>query len=229
MTPADRARPDSPAPGRPVAFARISRPRGPARLPLWMRAVIVLCCLIEAAALAGPLLGLGATRSAGVLLGGFWAPLMGSGARGIYPGQGIAMFATYGFLHAGLLHLAMNMISLAAVGRELGAMIGSGRMALTYALSQVGAALVFGWMEPGAGPMVGASGAVFGLAGALVAHAGVTLRRRHRSMTPLVRAVALILGLNVALTLLMPSIAWQAHLGGGATGAILGLLFAARR
>ena len=67
---------------------------------------------------------------------------------------------------------------------------------------------------------------VFGLAGALVGYAAITLRRRHRPMSPLVRAVALILGLNVALTLLMPSIAWQAHLGGGVAGLVLGLIFA---
>jgi rhomboid protease GluP len=30
----------------------------------------------------------------------------------------------------------------------------------------------------------------------------------------------------VALTLLMPSIAWQAHLGGGVAGLVLGLIFA---
>lgn len=212
---------------RPVAIPRVAAARRPepAALPLWLRAVIVVCCLIEAFCLAAPLLGLGSARTASVMLGGFWAPLVGEGV-GLYPGQGIAMFLTYGLLHSGLLHLAMNMISLAAVGRELVRMIGSARMALTYLLSQIAAGLVFAWMEPGAGPMVGASGAVFGLAGALVGYAAITLRRRHRPMTPLVRAVALILGLNVALTLLMPSIAWQAHLGGGVAGLVLGVVFA---
>lgn len=214
---------------RPAAFPRVSaRKLGPMRLPLWVRAVIVVCCLIEALTYAGPLLGVGAARTASVMLGGFWSPLMG-GATGLYPGQGAVMFLTYGLLHGGLLHLAMNMISLAAVARELVRMIGSGRMALTYLASQIGAGVVFAWMQPQAGPMVGASGAVFGLAGALVGHAAITLRRRHRSTAPLIRAVALILGLNVALTLLMPSIAWEAHLGGGITGLILGVVFALTR
>lgn len=218
-------------PGRPVPFPQVA-PAGripadgrPAALPFWLRAVIVLCCLIEALTWAGPLLGLGSARVAAVMLGGFWPPLMVGGA-GLYPGQGVAMFLTYGLLHGGVLHLAMNMISLAAVGRELVRMIGSGRMALTYLVSQIVAAAVFAWMEPGAGPMVGASGAVFGLAGALVGHAAISLRRRHRSMAPLIRATALILGLNVVLTLLMPAIAWQAHLGGGLAGLALGVIFA---
>lgn len=212
---------------RPVAIPRVAAARRPepAALPLWLRTVIIACCMIEAFCFAAPMLGLGSARTASVMLGGFWAPLVGDGV-GLYPGQGVAMFLTYGLLHSGPLHLAMNMISLATVGRELVRMIGSARMALTYLLSQIAAGMVFAWMEPDAGPMVGASGAVFGLAGALVGYAAITLRRRHRPMSPLVRAVALILGLNVALTLLMPSIAWQAHLGGGVAGLVLGLIFA---
>ncbi|ODT58784.1 MULTISPECIES: rhomboid family intramembrane serine protease [Paracoccus] len=213
-------------PGRPVAFPQVARAdRGPAPLPLWLRGMVVACCLIEALTWAGPMLGLGSARVAGVMLGGFWPPLM-TGAAGLYPGQGVAMFLTYGLLHGGVLHLAMNMISLAAVGRELVRMIGSGRMALTYLVSQIVAGAVFAWMEPTAGPMVGASGAVFGLAGALVGHAAINLHRRHRSMAPLIRATALILGLNIVLTLLMPAIAWQAHLGGGLAGLVLGIAFA---
>ncbi|TJZ92308.1 rhomboid family intramembrane serine protease [Paracoccus gahaiensis] len=231
-------------PDRPVAIPAVPRPKdrpgrapapettstyrlgqGPLRLPLWLRAVILACCLVEGLLLAAPLLGLGSARAVSLMLGGFWSPLLGGGT-GLYPGQGAVMFLTYGLLHAGLLHLAMNMISLAAVGRELTRMIGAGRMALIYLASQIGAGAVFALMQPQAGPMVGASGAVFGLAAALVGHAAITLRRRRRSMAPLVRAVALILGLNVALTLLMPSIAWEAHLGGALTGLALGLIFA---
>lgn len=209
---------------RPVAIPRIARP-GPLRLPLWLRTVVLLCCLVEAATQIAPLLGFERARVAGVLLGGFWTPLL-QGGVGLYPGQGVLMFLTYGLLHAGLLHLAMNMISLVAVGRELQRMIGSARMALVYALTQVAAALTFAVMAPQAGPMVGASGAIFGLAGALVGHAAVTLRRRHLSTGPLVRSVGLLLVLNIALTLLLPSIAWQAHLGGGVAGLLLGAAMA---
>lgn len=211
---------------RPVAIPRVSaRQLGAPGLPVWVRALIVLCCVIEGGLLLAGVLGYPIARQASFMLGGFWSPLFLDGP-GLYPGQGIAMFLTYGLLHGGLLHLAMNMISLAAVARELNRMVGRARMAVIYVASQVGGGVVFAVMQPQAGPMVGASGAVFGLAAALVGHATVTLRRRQQSMAPLLRAVALILGLNIALTLLLPSIAWEAHLGGAATGLALGLLFA---
>ena len=42
-------------------------------------------------------------------------------------------------------------------------------------------------------------------------------------MGPLVRSAATLVVLNVALALLVPQIAWQAHVGGAATGAVLGI------
>lgn len=211
---------------RPAATPRVSaRALGPARMPIWLRALIVACCAIEAALFAAGFLGYTGIRQASFMLGAFWSLLFWQGA-GLYPGQWLIMFLTYGLLHAGPLHLAMNMISLAAVGRELGRMVGAGRMAIIYIASQIGGGVVFALMQPHTGPMIGASGAVFGVAAALIGHAAVTLRRRRQSTTPLLRAVVLLLALNIGLTLLMPSIAWEAHLGGALTGLVLGLVFA---
>ena len=67
---------------------------------------------------------------------------------------------------------------------------------------------------------------MFGLAGALVGYATIWRLRTERPMRPVLRAVALVLGLNVALTLLMPQIAWQAHLGGAVAGLLIGLIAA---
>lgn len=211
-----------------MPFPRVGRPAGPPRLPFWAVAVIAACCLVEAALWIAPLLGFADARQIAMFLGAFWSPLFWGGA-GIYPGQVAAMFLTYGLLHGGPLHLAMNMISLVAVGREVTRLMGPWRFAAVYAASQIGGALAFAWLQPQAGPMIGASGAVFGVAGALVVQAGLTLRRRQRSTRPLVRAVVLILGLNVALTVLMPSIAWEAHLGGAVTGIVLALVLGGRR
>jgi len=214
--------------GNPVALPHVSaRSLGPARLPGWVRAVIIACCLIEALLLGAALLGYPALRFGAFALGAFWSPVLTEGV-GIYPGQPVLMFATHGFLHAGLLHLAMNMISLAALAPQLARLIGAGRMGLVYAAAQVAGAALFGVMQPQAGPMIGASGAVFGVAGALVVTTAATLRRRNRPTGPLLRAVLLILGLNLALTVLMPSIAWEAHLGGALAGSLLGLLFLRR-
>lgn len=224
---------------RPAALSRSGR----LPLPRWVMVVIVLCTLIEVALTACDLLGLRftvyVTRPQGFLpffttqrlglpvrqmvnaLFGFWSPQFHAG-HGIFPGQHVLMFLTYGLLHGGLLHLGMNMLSLAALARELGQLISPLRMAVVYVVTQIVAALVFALMAPEAGPMVGASGAIFGLAGALIGFAAVTGWRRRRPLGQLWRAVGMLVVLNVALTLLVPSIAWQAHLGGVLAGLLMG-------
>lgn len=203
-------------------------PAAQPRLPLWVKAVIVLCCAVQALILAADLLGYPILRQAALIFGGFWSPIVWAG-HGIFPGHLLSIFVTYGFLHAGLLHLGMNMLSLVAVGRELNRLIGPGRMALVYAVTQVAAALLFAAMTPDGGPMIGASGAIFGLAGALIGYAAVTGWRLRRPMGQLWRGVALMVVLNVALTVLMPSIAWEAHLGGTLAGLVMGAWMALGR
>lgn len=199
----------------------IVQDRAQPRLPVWVRAVIVLCCLVQALILTAELLGYPIVRQALLFLGGFWSPVVWAG-QGIFPGHLLTMFVTYGFLHAGLLHLGMNMLSLVAIARELHRLIGARRMAVVYAVSQVAAALLFAVMTPDGGPMIGASGAIFGLAGALIGFAAMTGWRRKRPLGQLWRGVAVMVVLNVALTVLMPSIAWEAHLGGALAGLLLG-------
>ncbi|QIR85974.1 rhomboid family intramembrane serine protease [Paracoccus sp. AK26] len=191
------------------------------RLPMWVKIVIALCCAIQVLTMGADLLGYPIVQQALVIFGGFWSPVVWAG-HGIFPGHVLTIFVTYGFLHAGLLHLGMNMLSLVALARELNRLIGPARMALVYALSQVAAALLFAVMTPDGGPMIGASGAIFGLAGALVGFAAVTGWRRRRPLGQLWRGVAVMVVLNVALTVLMPSIAWEAHLGGALAGLLMG-------
>ena len=138
------------------------------------------------------------------------------------------MFVSYGLLHGGLLHLGMNMISLAVVARELARLMPPAVMLMIYLISQIAAAGLFALMAPAAGPMVGASGAVFGLAGALVGLVALRRSRRGQPMGPLWRAVANIVLLNLGLTLLVPAIAWQAHLGGALAGLAMGLWIGSR-
>lgn len=213
------------APTEPIAAAP---DRIHPRLPFWIKAVIVLCCAVQAAIMAADVLGYPIVRQASLFLGGFWSPVVWAG-HGIFPGHLLTMFVTYGFLHAGLLHLGMNMLSLVAIARELHRLIGPRRMAVVYAVSQVAAALLFAVMTPDGGPMIGASGAIFGLAGALIGCAAVTGWRRRRPLGQLWRGVALMVVLNVALTVLMPSIAWEAHLGGAVAGLLMGAWMAMGR
>lgn len=197
------------------------------RPPRWVTALILVCCAIEAALQLARLAGYPTARQASFMLGGFWSPLL-HGGYGLYPGQPALMFLTYGLLHSGLVHLAMNMISLAFVARELNRLIGPGRMAAIYLASQIGGAALFAAMQPDAGPMIGASGAIFGIAGALIGHAAIVGHRRHRPMGRMWRSVGLIVALNAGITVLVPSIAWEAHLGGAAVGAAMGIALALR-
>lgn len=74
---------------------------------------------------------------------------------------------TYAFLHGGILHLTGNMLFLIVFGTRVNALIGPLKTAILYPLLAIAAALVYLWAEA-AGPlrpMIGASGAIMGLAG----------------------------------------------------------------
>ncbi|MDO5621472.1 MAG: rhomboid family intramembrane serine protease [Paracoccus sp. (in: a-proteobacteria)] len=190
------------------------------RLPPVFWVIILTCCLFEAVAMLWPDLA-----DQALLWGGFW-PQLFHGVRGVYPGQIAGMFVTYGFLHAGWLHLGMNMLSLAVLIRAMRPGFSTGQLLLIYALSQIAAAGLFAVMLPDGGPMIGASGAVFGLAGALFGFAFTRARRLHLPMDQIARSAALLVLINLGLTLVLPGIAWQAHLGGALAGLALGALMA---
>ena len=78
------------------------------------------------------------------------------------------MFISYSFLHAGLGHLIGNMLALAFLGQRAVERVGRGGFALLYVASMLGGGLAFGLLAHTAAPMIGASGAVFGLAGGWV-------------------------------------------------------------
>lgn len=117
---------------------------------------------------------------------------------------------TSGFLHFGLIHLAFNMLALWIVGRDLETVLGRGRFLALYMVSMLGgAAAVMLFSAPNV-RVAGASGAVFGLFGAIV----VVLRRLRRSPGPILGIIAI----NVAISFL-PQISLQAHVGGLVVGA----------
>ncbi len=132
---------------------------------------------------------------------------------------------TTAFLHSTgmLLHIGFNMYALWIVGQSLEPALGRWRFIWLYLLSALGGSVMVLLL---ASPMsdswftgvVGASGAVFGLFGAIL----VVLRRLGRSAQPIV----VILVLNGILGFVIPNISWQAHLGGLLVGGALGLAYA---
>lgn len=121
---------------------------------------------------------------------------------------------TAGFLHFGLIHLVVNMMSLYFIGPTLEQVLGRVRFLLVYLLSLLGGSAAVMALGSASDFNAGASGAVFGILGALV----VTFKRLRLNMTQLVSVVAV----NLIITFTIPQISWQAHLGGLVVGAAVG-------
>ncbi|MCA0271165.1 MAG: rhomboid family intramembrane serine protease [Proteobacteria bacterium] len=193
---------------------------------------LTILSVIPEAVLTGADLGLWGNadwRLTAYQYGAFWSGLL-HGWQPTYAGQRELMFVTYGFLHGGLSHLALNMATLVAFGAVLVPRFGTACFLALYALSQIGGGLAFAWLAPDGAPMVGASGAIFGLAGAFLAMAAVQLRGRQRSIAPVLQSLGALVLLNAVLWWAMDGgLAWQAHLGGAVAGALYTLFAPPRR
>ena len=133
-------------------------------------------------------------------------------------------FLTAAFLHSPgqLLHIAFNMAALWFVGPTLENTLGRARYITLYLLSavggSVGSVLLASATSSWTVTSVGASGAVFGLFGAIL----VVSKRLGGD----VRGILVLIGINLALGFVMANIAWQAHVGGLLTGALLAAAYA---
>ncbi|MFZ0574888.1 MAG: rhomboid family intramembrane serine protease [Candidatus Cybelea sp.] len=124
---------------------------------------------------------------------------------------------TGAFLHGGLIHIGVNMLSLWFLGRFIEYALGSWRMLLVYMVSLVVSGLGVVYFSNPTTPTLGASGAIFGLFGALFA-IGFKLGKPGMD---LVRSNIGILVLNLIITFTVPSISWQAHVAGLLAGFVL--------
>ncbi|MGW5050861.1 rhomboid family intramembrane serine protease [Actinokineospora sp. NPDC004072] len=125
---------------------------------------------------------------------------------------------TAGFLHFGPIHVLVNMMSLWFL-RDLETVLGKGRFLALYLLSLLGGSMaeyVFGDIG---GQLAGASGAVYGVLGALIV---VMVRLKRRQATQLI-------GYVFVLTLItwwaIPNVSLLGHVGGLVVGAALAVAF----
>jgi rhomboid protease GluP len=128
------------------------------------------------------------------------------------------------FLHAGVMHIAMNMFALAQLGMIMESLIGTFPMLFIYTVSMLGSGLAvvaFSSDEI----TVGASGAVYGLFGGLIA-IGLRLGSYGRSI---VFSTLPILVLNLVLTFAIPNISIAGHIGGLICGFLTALALRIRR
>ncbi|MEI4271664.1 rhomboid family intramembrane serine protease [Klenkia sp. LSe6-5] len=118
---------------------------------------------------------------------------------------------TSAFTHASVVHLALNMVALLLFGSELERTLGKGRYLTVYLVSALGGAASLQLFGAYAGGVVGASGAIYGLLGAL----GVVLVARKQDL----RGLLTLLAINLAISLL-PGVSLLGHLGGLVAGAV---------
>lgn len=122
-----------------------------------------------------------------------------------------------GFLHGGLIHLLFNMLVLFQLGSAVESRLGRARFIALYLLSLIGGSVGTLLLQSPTTAALGASGAVFGLMGAVV-----VLPRRGRS--PIESGIGGLLLINLVITFALPNIAIGGHLGGLVAGALGGLL-----
>jgi rhomboid protease GluP len=123
---------------------------------------------------------------------------------------------TAGFLHGGLLHILMNAWSLSVVGAEVEEAYGSARLLIFYFASTVGG---FALSSIRGYTSVGASAAIFGLIGAMIAF-GLRDKGRHGAAIRSYYVQWLIMGL--VLTIGFSGIDMYAHIGGLVAGFVAG-------
>ena len=192
-----------------------TRPNAPA--VLWL---VGITCLPEVVfTLAGSgLIGAFGLRNWAVVHFAFWSGLL-RGWEAIYPLQGMLMFVTYALLHGGFLHLIGNMVAVLALGGIVVARIGQQGFVILYVLTAIGGGAGYALLGSTDAPMVGASGAVFGLVGAWKYWEWRDRRAARADMRPLWMSLLGLALLNVLLWLALAGLlAWEAHLGGFVVG-----------
>jgi rhomboid protease GluP len=130
------------------------------------------------------------------------------------------------FLHGGLLHIAFNMWCLWNLGALCESLYGRWTYAAIYLICGLGASLASAAWHPFI-PSVGASGAIFGLAGALIAAFKLGEFSVPRSaLSGTLRSLGAFVVYNLIFGAVIPGIDNTAHIGGLVTGLIIGALIA---
>jgi membrane associated rhomboid family serine protease len=122
------------------------------------------------------------------------------------------------FLHWSIIHIGTNMLALWFIGNPVEQYLGRVRFVLLYFVSGLAGAAGALLQAPGS-PIAGASGAVFGILGAmLILEWNVTGSLAGQAMTGIV--------INLAISFGIPGISWGGHIGGLVGGILVMLTFA---
>ncbi|MFF9564308.1 rhomboid family intramembrane serine protease [Leifsonia sp. NPDC014704] len=184
--------------------------------PVVTYAIIAVCVLVFIVQTLGSLLGL-PVNSALVYAGAYSYP-SGTFGVGFEPWR---MFTSV-FAHANIIHIALNMYTLFIFGMALEPLLGRARYLALFLISGFAGSLGVLLLASPVQPVLGASGAIFGLFGAFF----IIQRRLGGSATQMLVLLAINLGIGF-----LPgfNIAWQAHVGGLIGGVLVGLIYVETR
>ncbi|AZM61214.1 MULTISPECIES: rhomboid family intramembrane serine protease [unclassified Streptomyces] len=148
-----------------------------------------------------------------LVLVGVWPPEPFLPTEGVAEGEWYRLFTSM-FTHEAIWHIGFNMLGLWWLGGPLEEALGRARYLALYLISGLAGSALTYVLASGSTASLGASGAIFGLFGAIA----VLMRRLNQDMRPIIA----LLVINVIITFGWGNIAWQAHLGGFVAGVVIG-------
>ncbi|MFE2330757.1 rhomboid family intramembrane serine protease [Streptomyces coelicoflavus] len=150
---------------------------------------------------------------ADMVLIGRWPPAPFVPTEGVAEGEWYRLVTTM-FTHQEIWHIGFNMVSLWFLGAPVEAALGRARYLALYLVSGLAGSVFAYLLTSPTTPVLGASGAIFGLFGATAA----LVRRLKADMRP----VVILLVISLIFTFTRSNISWQAHVGGLVAGAVIG-------
>lgn len=130
-------------------------------------------------------------------------------------------FITPIFLHAGIIHIAFNMLIQLTLGRDVELLIGTIRFVLIYFCAGIFANVFSGNFAPNGQPSTGASGALFAIIAMLLLDLLYTWKSR---VSPVKELLFIMLDIVIAFVIgLLPGLDNFAHIGGFLVGIMLGI------
>jgi len=187
-------------------------PSGAAAFPA-TAALIAINAVVYLVAIATGPGGLNSPSSSMTLDYGLYGPFVSEGGEWY-------RLITSGFLHASIFHIGFNMLLLFFLGRLLEPALGTPRFLVLYFASLLAGSFGALLIDPNS-LSVGASGAIFGLAGATFVIA------RGRGMDALAAEIGFLIVFNLIYSLAVPHISIGAHVGGLVGGVLCALVIVA--
>ncbi|MGG7176629.1 rhomboid family intramembrane serine protease [Clostridium paraputrificum] len=147
-----------------------------------------------------------------LFMGGKYGPLIERGE--------VWRLITCNFLHGGLIHIAFNMYALYSIGTQIEILYGKVKYLVIYFMAGLGSSLLSYYLSPFT-LSIGASGAIFGLLGALLVYA---IKERGRLKKGVLSNLLVVIGMNLFIGLSLPNIDNYGHVGGLIVGMIISVI-----